>query len=123
MFSEFCKFCRALHGARGYTFEVGKLDGEAASQYYEEWNSKIRTLVPKERLLDFRVEEGWPPLCAFLGVPVPDVPFPRINDKTAMSVAIKVIRCASYLFMASPLLLLYVAYKCLGHSSTKAKSN
>jgi Sulfotransferase domain len=25
------------------------------------------------------VKEGWAPLCAFLGVPVPDAPFPREN--------------------------------------------
>lgn len=25
--------------------------------------------------------EGWEPLCAFLGVPVPDEPFPNMNDR------------------------------------------
>ncbi|KZT51675.1 hypothetical protein CALCODRAFT_122946 [Calocera cornea HHB12733] len=43
----------------------------------------IRSIVPKEQLLEFNVKEGWEPLCKFLGVPVPDVPFPRTND-TAM---------------------------------------
>jgi hypothetical protein len=27
--------------------------------------------------------EGWGPLCKFLGVPVPDEPFPRTNDAVA----------------------------------------
>ncbi len=27
-----------------------------------------------------QVKEGWEPLCKFLGVPVPDVPFPNVND-------------------------------------------
>lgn len=27
----------------------------------------------------YRVEEGWEPLCRFLGVAVPDEPFPRVN--------------------------------------------
>ena len=35
--------------------------------------------VPKARLLVFDVAEGWAPLCAFLGVPVPDTPYPREN--------------------------------------------
>jgi hypothetical protein len=35
--------------------------------------------VPKERLLVFDVAEGWEPLCAFLGVPVPETPYPREN--------------------------------------------
>jgi len=26
------------------------------------------------------VSQGWQPLCDFLGVPVPDAPFPRTND-------------------------------------------
>ena len=26
------------------------------------------------------VTEGWEPLCEFLEVPVPDVPFPHVND-------------------------------------------
>ena len=30
-----------------------------------------------EKLLWFDVREGWEPLCEFLGVDVPDVPFPH----------------------------------------------
>lgn len=26
------------------------------------------------------LKDGWKPLADFLGVPVPDVPFPRVND-------------------------------------------
>ena len=36
--------------------------------------------VPRPDLLVFDVAEGWEPLCAFLGVPVPDTPFPRANS-------------------------------------------
>jgi hypothetical protein len=40
----------------------------------------IRGLVPKDRLLEWTVEDGWEPLCAFLGKPVPDdEPFPHVN--------------------------------------------
>jgi hypothetical protein len=35
--------------------------------------------VPKERLLVFDVAQGWEPLCAFLGVPVPVTPYPHDN--------------------------------------------
>ncbi|KAJ7937000.1 P-loop containing nucleoside triphosphate hydrolase protein [Mycena leptocephala] len=44
--------------------------------HYDEFGS----LVPKERLLEFDVKEGWEPLCKFLGKAVPDTPFPRINE-------------------------------------------
>lgn len=39
----------------------------------------IRGLVPKERLLEWNVKDGWEPLCEFLGKPVPDEPFPHVN--------------------------------------------
>ncbi len=35
--------------------------------------------VPAEELLVYDVAEGWEPLCAFLGVAVPDEPFPNTN--------------------------------------------
>ena len=38
-------------------------------------------MVPIERKLEFRLGDGWEPLCKFLGVEVPDVPFPRVNDR------------------------------------------
>jgi hypothetical protein len=41
---------------------------------------EVRRTVAPERLLEWRVTEGWAPLCEFLEVPVPDMPFPRVND-------------------------------------------
>src|ERR1700712_1945979 len=40
----------------------------------------IRGLVPKDRLLEWTIEDGWEPLCKFLGKPVPDEPFPHANS-------------------------------------------
>jgi Sulfotransferase domain len=37
-----------------------------------------RGLSP-ERLLVYQVRDGWQPLCRFLGLPVPDEPFPHVN--------------------------------------------
>ncbi|KAH8881331.1 hypothetical protein GQ53DRAFT_848344 [Thozetella sp. PMI_491] len=39
----------------------------------------IRGLVSRERLLEWDIEEGWEPLCKFLGKPVPDIDFPHAN--------------------------------------------
>ena len=36
-------------------------------------------MVPKERFLEWKVEEGWEPLCKFLDKDVPDEPFPHVN--------------------------------------------
>ncbi|KAK4998583.1 hypothetical protein LTR66_002218 [Elasticomyces elasticus] len=41
----------------------------------------IRALVPKEKLLEFRVgRDGWKELSTFLGTEVPEGEFPRVND-------------------------------------------
>jgi len=42
----------------------------------------VRRTVPRERLLEFNVSDGWAPLCSFLGLPVPNVTFPDVNDRT-----------------------------------------
>ena len=47
---------------------------------YHRHNALVRNRIPSGRLLEFEAAQGWEPLCAFLGVPVPDAPFPRVND-------------------------------------------
>ncbi|KAL5246625.1 hypothetical protein ACHWQZ_G018739 [Mnemiopsis leidyi] len=49
-------------------------------QMYNDWNDMIKETVPSGRLLVFNVKQGWRPLCEFLQVPVPDRPFPRLNN-------------------------------------------
>jgi len=53
---------------------------EKLRQGYLNHNDHIRAVVPKENLLEFRAEDGWGPLCRFLGKPIPDEPYPRINE-------------------------------------------
>lgn len=48
---------------------------------FERHNARVRATVPAERLLEFEAAQGWGPLCEFLGVAVPDEPFPRLNDQ------------------------------------------
>ncbi|KAF5627437.1 hypothetical protein F52700_8363 [Fusarium sp. NRRL 52700] len=47
---------------------------------YARHNKFIRDNVPKEHLLDFKLVDGWEPLCRFLGKDIPNVPFPHVND-------------------------------------------
>ncbi|OJD28098.1 hypothetical protein ACJ73_00495 [Blastomyces percursus] len=55
--------------------------GNCGKWIYREHSTMIRGLVPPERLLEWRVEDGWEPLCKFLGKEVPHgQPFPRAND-------------------------------------------
>jgi hypothetical protein len=48
---------------------------------FERHNAEVQRRIPPERLLVFEAAQGWEPLCAFLGVPVPDAPFPRTNSR------------------------------------------
>jgi hypothetical protein len=47
--------------------------------------AEVQAEIPADRLLVFDVAQGWEPLCEFLGVPVPDRPFPSVNDSAQFS--------------------------------------
>ena len=55
-------------------------DPQRLKAAFVQWNDEVKASVPAERLLVFQAEDGWEPLCAFLGVPIPEVPYPRVND-------------------------------------------
>ena len=50
--------------------------GAAMQRYHEE----VKQTVPADRLLVWSVSDGWEPLCEFLELPVPETPFPHLND-------------------------------------------
>lgn len=39
----------------------------------------VRGLVPEDKRLEWTVQDGWEPLCKFLGKDIPDEPFPHTN--------------------------------------------
>jgi hypothetical protein len=59
----------------GATATTGEL-----ARAFDAYNQEVIATVPPERLLVWSVNDGWDPLCEFLGVQAPDVPFPRLND-------------------------------------------
>lgn len=48
--------------------------------YFRGHNEAVRRLGEGRRFLEWDPEDGWAPLCGFLGVPVPEIPFPRADD-------------------------------------------
>lgn len=52
------------------------------AQALENFEEKVRQTVPRGRLLVFREEDGWGPLCQFLGVDVRREPFPSYDPTT-----------------------------------------
>ena len=65
------------------TFHDRFSDRAYAISVFNEHIAEVKRTVPPEKLLVFEVKEGWEPLCRFLEVPVPDKPFPRLNDSAA----------------------------------------
>jgi Sulfotransferase domain len=58
-------------------------DKDRAIDVFLKHNESVRQAVPADRLLEYEVKQGWEPLCAFLGVPVPAEPFPHLNDSAS----------------------------------------
>lgn len=70
--------------ARKVVFEQalgGNIDDPAQlTRLFESHIETVKRTILPERLLVYEVAQGWEPLCAFLGVPMPDAPFPRVNE-------------------------------------------
>lgn len=52
--------------------------------YFERHTAAVRAGIPKKRMLEYEVSQGWQPLCEFLGVETPDAPFPKVNSREEM---------------------------------------
>lgn len=61
------------------TFNGRMDDPDYAAEIFRKHDEEVMAYVAPERLLVFQATDGWQPLCAHLGVPVPDAPFPRTN--------------------------------------------
>ena len=60
-------------------------DRDFMTEWFIRRNREVIDALPPERLLLFSPKEGWEPLCGFLGVPVPNEPFPRINSRDELN--------------------------------------
>jgi hypothetical protein len=58
---------------------------------------RVKERVAHERLLVFQATDGWEPLCAFLGVPVPDEPYPHVNEAAEIKRVVRVLRALRWL--------------------------
>ena len=60
-------------------FSGNRYDEDSCRRAYLEHYERIREVVPKDQLLDFRTgTDGWQELCRFLEVPVPNEPWPHV---------------------------------------------
>jgi hypothetical protein len=66
---------KVVHG----TFPKGLGDKAHCIEIYRRHNEDVQRALGS-RVLTYDVADGWVPLCAFLGVAVPDEPFPKTNS-------------------------------------------
>jgi hypothetical protein len=67
---------KVLRRSLGPTFDKDSLIAAFHAQ-----EASVRAEIPASRLLVHSAKDGWEPLCAFLGVPVPATAYPRTNSK------------------------------------------
>lgn len=70
-----------MQGTIYYAFGDKIADRAFMTDWFERRNQEVIDTIPAERLLVYSPKEGWEPLCAFLGVPVPEGPVPRVNSR------------------------------------------
>ena len=75
-------------------------DRAKAIAYYHEHVANVKAAVPPEKLLVFSVDQGWGPLCGFLGIAQPATPFPNVNDRTQIKQEIRGIMRGAYAMLA-----------------------
>lgn len=73
-----------MHGAILDPFGERINDAVFMADWFRHWEASVIEALPPERLLVHRSSDGWEPLCAFLDVPVPTEPYPRVNSSEDM---------------------------------------
>ena len=71
----------------------GQFEDKGATQkIFEQHEADVKAAFPSDKLLVFHPKEGWEPLCEFLGKPVPDMPFPNVNDRASFVSRVRMMR-------------------------------
>jgi hypothetical protein len=65
---------------------VADLSAAGLAQAFDRYTDEITSSV--EDVLVWKPQDGWEPLCELLELPVPDQPFPRVNDTEMFGVRI-----------------------------------
>lgn len=75
----------AYRPPKGFQHGISKavdLGRDTAIEFFQLWTESVKANVPENQLLVFDVRQGWSPLCQFLRVAQPDIPFPHLNDSS-----------------------------------------
>lgn len=76
-------------------------DRARAVERYHQHLAEVRASVPVEQLLVYSVDQGWKPLCTFLGVPEPSGEFPNVNERAVLKQWIREFTRGAHLILAA----------------------
>ncbi|MBT2228851.1 sulfotransferase family protein [Nonomuraea sp. NEAU-A123] len=65
----------------GTTLDDAMPEERHAVEVFQRHTAEVTDALPADRVLIYQSGQDWQPLCDFLGVPVPDQPYPRLNDR------------------------------------------
>jgi hypothetical protein len=84
--SEYIELMKEMWAKSGLIAGEADVPGSGyMARAMERYNEEVKATVPPERLLVWSPADGWEPLCEFLEVPVPEAPFPHVNDSNSFS--------------------------------------
>lgn len=113
---------------------VTALSTEEAMEVYEKWNAYVIATVPADRLLIFKVGDGWAPLCKFLGFDnstpqrqCPSTAYPSVNDRASFQAMVATFalmnRYWSHVLIVAVMVVLYVTVRVLRSCCGASKSS
>lgn len=65
----------------GDFFEGKFEDKEFAISKFVAHNEEVKKSIPSDKLLVFQSAQGWGPICDFLNLPIPEMPYPTSNSR------------------------------------------
>ena len=88
-----------------------KMNRTACIGLFNQHIENVKSYVPEDKLLVYKVGEGWERLANFLEVPVPDVPFPRSNGGGDMKLLSQIALGYAVLWPFAGLAIVYLFWK------------
>ena len=76
-----------------YRFE----DRESTIKVFNGHVEEVKRVIPEEKLLMHSPKDGWEPLCEFLDEPIPEEPYPWVNDSKVFARRLMFIKFLSWL--------------------------
>ena len=85
-------------------------DRESTELVYNEHIESVKKTISADKLFIYRINEGWGPLCEFLNVENPEIPFPKVNDTAEMLRNFAIVKSLPYVLILSIALILVLLF-------------